>query len=163
VKHVVLDEADRMLDMGFTESVETILDSCSNQDRQMLLFSATIPSWVEKLSKQYMKVDTKYQWTGVILCIIVRCTQNFVMVDAVGEDDSRLATTITHTAVKLPSTNRDMSIVAFLEDIIMRIRAKRSIINFANFSAEENKLGKAIVFFNTREECNRIGELCAIV
>lgn len=53
VKIVVLDESDRMLDMGFIEDVEFILKHAQKQ-RQTMLFSATMPSEVLKLSKNYM-------------------------------------------------------------------------------------------------------------
>lgn len=53
VKTVVLDEADEMLDMGFIEDIETILKQI-NVDRQTLLFSATMPPAIRKLSKRYM-------------------------------------------------------------------------------------------------------------
>ena len=46
---VVLDEADRMLDMGFTEEVSGILDRCP-EARQTLLFSATFPKTIDTLS-----------------------------------------------------------------------------------------------------------------
>jgi len=48
VQHLVLDEADRMLDMGFLPDVRRILDKCPRQ-RQTSLFSATIPPAIETL------------------------------------------------------------------------------------------------------------------
>jgi ATP-dependent RNA helicase RhlE len=48
VQHVVLDEADRMLDMGFLPDVRRILEKCPRQ-RQTSLFSATIPPAIETL------------------------------------------------------------------------------------------------------------------
>ncbi|WP_161622641.1 DEAD/DEAH box helicase [Cesiribacter andamanensis] len=53
VKYVVLDEADEMLNMGFAEDVERILQSV-NADRRMLLFSATMPPRILQLAKTYM-------------------------------------------------------------------------------------------------------------
>ncbi|MDF7674064.1 DEAD/DEAH box helicase [Acetobacteraceae bacterium ESL0709] len=51
---VVLDEADEMLDMGFREELEQILDA-SPQDRRTLLFSATIAREIASLAKRYQK------------------------------------------------------------------------------------------------------------
>jgi ATP-dependent RNA helicase DeaD len=55
VDHVVLDEADRMLDMGFIEDIETILSHINNDERQTCLFSATMPSEILDLAQKYMK------------------------------------------------------------------------------------------------------------
>ncbi len=53
VEVVVLDEADRMLDMGFVEDIEKILQK-TPKGRQTLMFSATIPPAIMDLSKRYM-------------------------------------------------------------------------------------------------------------
>ena len=58
VKMVVLDEADRMLDMGFIEDIEFIL-SKTPYDRQTSLFSATIDQSVMKVCNKYMKNPQK--------------------------------------------------------------------------------------------------------
>jgi ATP-dependent RNA helicase RhlE len=54
ISHVVLDEADRMLDMGFLPDVKRILQKCP-KDRVTALFSATIPPAIETLITWAMK------------------------------------------------------------------------------------------------------------
>jgi ATP-dependent RNA helicase DeaD len=54
VSMLVLDEADQMLHMGFLPEVEDIITKTS-EDRQTMLFSATIPSEVRSLSKRFMR------------------------------------------------------------------------------------------------------------
>ncbi|HEX8440939.1 ATP-dependent RNA helicase DbpA [Archangium sp.] len=55
---VVLDEADRMLDMGFREDMERILGA-TPPTRQTVLFSATFPPDIEKLSRAFQKQPTR--------------------------------------------------------------------------------------------------------
>ena len=52
VTYLVLDEADKMLNMGFAPYIETILQQV-RPDRQMLMFSATWPESVHKLARSY--------------------------------------------------------------------------------------------------------------
>lgn len=58
LKWVVLDEADRMLDMGFIEDVQRILTT-TPKNRQTALFSATMPAEIVQLSHNYMKPDAE--------------------------------------------------------------------------------------------------------
>ncbi|XP_055503287.1 nucleolar RNA helicase 2 isoform X2 [Leucoraja erinacea] len=84
LKHVVLDEVDQMLDMGFAEQVEDILGTAYKKDSkdnpQTLLFSATCPSWVYDVAKKYMNSSYK-------------------QVDLIGKRTQRAATTVEHLAI----------------------------------------------------------------
>nr|XP_033474648.1 nucleolar RNA helicase 2 [Epinephelus lanceolatus] len=84
LKHVVLDEVDQMLDMGFAEQVEEILASSYQKDSdsnpQTLLFSATCPPWVYEVAKKYMRVGCKH-------------------VDLIGKKTQKAATTVEHLAI----------------------------------------------------------------
>jgi ATP-dependent RNA helicase DeaD len=53
ISHFILDEADEMLNMGFVEDIELILESAP-KDKRMLLFSATMPDRIKSLAKKYM-------------------------------------------------------------------------------------------------------------
>lgn len=59
IKFLVLDEADEMLNMGFIDDLEEIIKKLP-EDRQTLLFSATMPDQIRKLAKRYMKPDAKH-------------------------------------------------------------------------------------------------------
>jgi ATP-dependent RNA helicase DDX21 len=67
VRFFVLDEADEMLNMGFQEDVESVLETVP-EAKQTMMFSATMPQWVRKLARKY--------------------AQNHIMVDLVGEHDT---------------------------------------------------------------------------
>lgn len=97
LSHVVLDEVDRMLDMGFMDSVDSILkeryiSGNSSRNPQTLLFSATIPPWVQKTARKYLRPGLK-------------------KLDLVGKGTTRTATSVKHLAVECGSYNRT-SIIA---------------------------------------------------
>ena len=162
VKHVVLDEGDTMLEMGFQKDVENIVlnvkkpgqesrqkaakslddddgygddgygdDDDGNfdpskrpageRDVQMLLFSATMPGWICKLTDKHMHKP--------------------IFLDAVQEGETRLADTIRHVAVRLPPVHdRFEAISSVAEDLILT----------------KGKGGQTIVFTNTKDEADRL-------
>ncbi|KAK9070742.1 hypothetical protein SSX86_011144 [Deinandra increscens subsp. villosa] len=85
VQFLVLDEADQMLAVGFEEDVETILEKLPPQ-RQSMLFSATMPRWVQKLSRKYLKTP--------------------LTIDLVGDQDEKLAEGIKLYAISTTSTTK---------------------------------------------------------
>jgi len=54
VKAFVLDEADQMLDFGFKADIERVMSGMP-ESKQTLLFSATMPSWIKNVSREYMR------------------------------------------------------------------------------------------------------------
>ena len=62
LKTIVLDEADEMLDLGFREDLEFILDA-TPQSRQTLLFSATMPREIETLARRYQRDSVRIETT----------------------------------------------------------------------------------------------------
>jgi superfamily II DNA/RNA helicase len=63
VELVVIDEADRMADMGFLPEVRRILDQC-RPDRQTMLFSATLDGDVDVLVRNYQQDPVRYEVAG---------------------------------------------------------------------------------------------------
>ena len=63
IEMLVLDEADRMLDMGFLPSIKRILAKLPRQNRQTLLFSATFPETIKQLAMEFMRHPREIQVT----------------------------------------------------------------------------------------------------
>ena len=79
VKYVVLDEADRMLDIGFRPDIEKILRRCPGT-RQTLLLSATLPPPVLRLAKRYM-VDPLHINLSPAKVTVENIRQTYITVD----------------------------------------------------------------------------------
>ncbi|PKU33706.1 storkhead-box protein hypothetical protein [Limosa lapponica baueri] len=122
VKHVVLDEVDHMLDMGFADQVEEILGFAykkgSENNPQTLLFSATCPRWVYDVAKKYMKDE-------------------YEQIDLIGKKTQRTATTVEHLAIQCRPSQR----AGVLGDIIQVYSGShgRTIV-FCETKKEANEL-----------------------
>jgi ATP-dependent RNA helicase DeaD len=79
VRYVVLDEADRMLDIGFRPDIERILRRCPS-DRQTHLLSATIPPPVMRLTQRYM-IDPVHIDVAPETITVEKIRQSFVTVE----------------------------------------------------------------------------------
>ncbi|CAI7914607.1 unnamed protein product [Closterium sp. NIES-53] len=87
IQFMVLDEADQMLAVGFEEDVERIMENLPEGGRiQMSLFSATMPSWVKKLSRKYLTSP--------------------LTIDLVGEKEEKLAEGIRLLCVRAPNASK---------------------------------------------------------
>ncbi|SPJ08891.1 ATP-dependent helicase, putative [Plasmodium sp. DRC-Itaito] len=96
IKYVVLDEADEMLNLGFTHDIERILSNINLKEAQVLLYSATTPSWIKDISSKYLK--------------------NPFCIDVV-DSSNKTAKNIKHIAIKTPYDIKEKALL--LEDIIL--------------------------------------------
>lgn len=79
VSHVVLDEADEMLSMGFVEDIETLLNE-TPKTRQTALFSATLPNRIRQLAQNYMNAPELARMEHKALTVD-SVTQSYVIIN----------------------------------------------------------------------------------
>jgi ATP-dependent RNA helicase MSS116 len=111
---VVLDETDRLLDMGFRREIRKILSFLPRgNNRQTLLFSATIPKELKSIMAENMKPD-------------------FIEVDCINdsEDDSHTSSDIQQSHVIVPSMDRYVSSVVEIVGLAMKQDAQAKIVVF---------------------------------
>ena len=115
IEILVLDEADRMLDMGFMPQVRRILARC-NRERQNLLFSATIPPEVASLCKDLLP-DARTVQVGRHL---------------------QAPVSITHEFKEMPANRK----TAFLENLLGKERGR--VLVFVKTKIGSERLGRAL-------------------
>ncbi|KAJ0236363.1 DEAD-box ATP-dependent RNA helicase 7 [Hirschfeldia incana] len=114
----VLDEADEMLRMGFVDDVELILGKVEDPKKvQTLLFSATLPSWVQNIAARFLKQDKK-------------------TIDLVGNDKMKASNSVRHIA--LPCSKQAMS--RLIPDIISLYSSGGSTIIFTETKDQASEL-----------------------
>jgi len=121
----VLDEADMMLKVGFQEAVERIMMSMP-EERQTVLWSATFPSWVNKLSKKYLNEP---KWF-----------------DLVGNEDSHVPKTVEQKAICAEGRHR----AAMLPNVIEMYAKGGSTIVFTETKREVDELSNQLSGFSAR-------------
>lgn len=119
VNFVVLDEADQMLAIGFQEDVERILSYLPAR-KQCMLFSATMPSWVNDLSRKYLK--------------------NPLVVDLVGDSDQKLADGISLFSVSSANANKQ----SLLPTLISRYAQGGKSIIFTRTKKDAEELSRTM-------------------
>lgn len=131
ISNLVLDEADRMLDMGFEEDVRFIISNCRDKnERQTAMFSATWPASIRKLAMEYM-VDPIRVYVG-FEAIVGSNGENNV-------DDSLSANKrVTQTVEVIEDRERD----ARLRELLRKYHGKRDnrILVFALYKKEAQRL-----------------------
>lgn len=110
-----------MLKLGFKEDVDRILKNvrevCDAQQLQICLFSATIPSWVKSLARQYMK-------------------KGFKVVDLAQDLKNKTAKSVNHLAIECPFQNR----MSALADILICYGGNAKTIVFTQTKQDPNSL-----------------------
>jgi ATP-dependent RNA helicase DeaD len=119
VKFAVLDEGDRMLDMGFIEDVDYIL-SQTPQERQTMLFSATMPRAMVDVARHHMKND-------------------FVTL-SVGSEENLIVETISHCYTFANGRSKFASLLAYIDKV-----APKKCIIFSHTQRESELVHRVLL------------------
>lgn len=137
VEYLVLDEADRMLDMGFEEEVRRIVEQCKSKDqgRQTAMFSATWPAAIQKIAMDYM-VDPVRVYVGFESLVGSN--------DGTGMVDDSLSAN--QRVTQIVEVVEDRQRESRLRQILQKVHAKRNnrVLVFALYKKEAERLEQSL-------------------
>jgi ATP-dependent RNA helicase DDX27 len=135
LEFLVLDEADRLLDLGFQDEIHEIVKSCP-AERQTLLFSATMGTKVDELIKLSLKRPVRIHITG---------KNNDAKSDNIDSRGVEVANRLEQEFVRVRAGNEGVNREAMLLSLLTRTFTSR-----------------VIVFFDTKAEAHRLMILCGL-
>ncbi|KAB5551608.1 hypothetical protein DKX38_008919 [Salix brachista] len=153
IKHVVLDEADQMLGVGFVDDIETILARLP-KNRHSMCFSATMPSWIKQLVRKYLKDPLTIDLVSMGFACRHLCGHHDFACDISVDWVSAKPGPLCSSACWVGDSDKKLADGITLYSIASDMYAKASILG--PLITEHAKGGKCIVFTETKRDADRL-------